>query len=391
MKFVVPKKDIKEAIATAKHCIPEKPIVEVDSHVRFELSGKTLTISATDGMIAARVEIQVDTQDTLSAEFPVDPKRFEKAITKNEESEEITLQWLGEEKGLRIYTKEGSKSFITLPVMPLRKMAKFPASSNYVADEKGEVPCELLAEIFGFLVPYFPAPREDGKSFDLGVISKGVAYACNGINKRGYLVSPKLKPFTGLCVHKKYATKLSKLFKAVKEKNFELSHDKNRVVFSSEGLNFTVMKSRKDPSDIQTSYIKREGPYCKISKAALIKSIDRSTIASFEKVGHPIGLKLKLTGEAEGGVLETQLVTNTESDTVDEIACPRFEDGAEEVDHVIDYKIFKGIINSLGTVDTVKLYINDPTLKYFKAYSTREVADCKFTSVGVGAYSRITR
>ena len=394
MKFAVSKSGIKDALATVKNCVPDKPLSEVDGHIRVLIEEGSMTLSATEGMFSAKVTVSIDIEGTLKEplEFPVDPKRLEKSITKNESDIFVSMEWLGFDKGIRIYTRNAGKSYITLPVLEIRKMARFPKVSKYTPHQTCEAPGELLGEAFSFVFPYLPAPREDGRSYDMAVIDKGVVYGCNGINKRGYMVAREFKEFRNLAIHKKYVLRLSKIFKSLKEKTFNVSHDDDRIIFESEGVYILVMKSRKPSSEVATSYIKAEGPYTLIKKTSLIKSLDRSTIASFEKVGHPIGVILNLVGNEDSACLNTQLVSGNDSDTVDEIPCDRLGDGdGSDISHVIDYKLFKGIINSLGAIDTLKLYINDQDCKFFKAYGTRKLESTSCMFIGVGAYSRITR
>lgn len=393
MKAKVLKSEMRAALALVKHALPEKPLIEVDGHVRMEMRPGRIVLRTTDGMLAARAYVSATCDSDSVHEFPVDPKRIEKALSKSETSEDITLEWLEEESAIRVYSRDTGKAFVTFPTLSIRKMAKFPDILSYEPAETVLVEGDLVSESMEFVEAYLPAPREDGRAFDLAVINKGVVYGCNGINKRGYLVAKEFKGVTDLELHKKQVPKLAKMFRSKSGVSFSMSHDESRVVFRSECGNFevVVLKSRKKAGDVNTSYIRADGPYCEVAKASLVRSLDRSTIASYEKVGHPIGIYLKLIGSEGAASIETQLVTDSKLDTLDSISCARHKDTDAEINHVIDYRLFKDIVNSMGPNDKLRLYINDQDLKFFRIFSSEACGSTTCAKIGVGAYSRVSR
>ena len=71
------------------------------------------------------------------------------------------------------------------------------------------------------------------------------------------------------------------------------------------------------------------------------------------------------------------------------LPCKRVDENSEEIEHIIDNKLIRGIISSFSN-DEIRLYVNDEG-KMFKVYEKGGADDAVYHSFAIGAYSRVLR
>jgi len=389
VKVTVDRLELKKAISIAKSYLPAKPLIEVDGELLMTLKDGKFSVSATDNQQACFIDIDV-LEFEGEGKFSCDPKRVDKALTKSS-CLSVELDYDPVEYTLELVLGKDT-SVISFKTFPTDKMSNFKPNIEG-CHYRAAVNTKILYTGIKYLQAFTPYKNDVSKKYDFAIIGGGIMYSANGVNKRGYFISRELAEIKDTKIQKKFMETLGKsLFILDCEKVVVIERDSVTTIESEDGKFIShMLKSRSVPPDMPKQYIQVKGdPYTTVNREKLIKSIDRSTSASYSKVGTPIGLQLTVSGSGEESTLKTDMITNALK-TIDSVECIRHDDGDGEVSNLLDYKLFKTILSSFSKEGETRLYINQPDLKYFKIYAKGEIEGIPFAEVGVGAYSRRVR
>lgn len=391
MKVCIDKIELKKAVGVSKNYLPAKPLVEVDGHILFDVKEGTVVISATDNQQACFIELSIIESEGIG-KFSCDPKRLEKALAKTN-CISVMLEHDDVEMGLKVGSNEERDSFITLHTLPISRMSVYKPA--LVGDNcSAEMNRKVFYTGIKYIQAFTPHRSAVSKKFDFAIINNGILYAANGVNKRGYFVCREMQGLQNVCIQKKFLETLGRSLNTMLCDKVTLTERNNVISVESDdgSCKIYMTKSRYLPPEMPKQYIKVKGdPYTVVVRDQMIKSIDRSTVASYAKLGTPMGVQLTLSGTGSDSKLKTDMITNTLK-TIDTIPCERVaDDEGEEITNLIEYKLFKTILSSFSKEGETRLYINQPEVRFFKVYTKAEIEDISFAEIGVGSYSRRVR
>jgi hypothetical protein len=163
---------------------------------------------------------------------------------------------------------------------------------------------------------------------------------------------------------------------------------RNIGVESSDGtMHYSCLKSNSDPVSIPKEHIKSEGPHIKIDKNKLMKVIDRLMVSNTSVSSS--GVELIISGQGDDACMTVNLISSME--ITESLPCTRVDDdNSEPVSHVVDYRIFKTILNSFDTDKEVRLHVCDSN-RFYKIYNSGEINNNKYILAGIGSYAKIIK
>ena len=394
MKCTVDRKSLKTALATAKHCLPLKPLSDHEANPVLHLVPGKLTVVATDMSQVCSVTVEAETEESFS--MSLDLKKLEKIISKTDNGN-ITIEYgMG---GRARVSQTGSDGFVEIPSLPVTKVPVFDRSSpGEVASASGPLDTVVLAEGLDFAGAFMPDVVERNPKYDFVLIKDGLVYGANGVNRRGYFVSPALRFPGELKFLKKFVPVAVKLLKSLAVPQVTVKNlDRVLTLETPDGLfSYACLKARTDAPDIPMAYLKSSGPYTEIDLAKALKAMERITIPEYQSAGASVGVALVLPpADADGNAeLSLKLVAAGKLSGKEKIPCKRVgenEEGGLEVDKVVDFKLFKELAGAMPSKCDLKFYANDPEARYFKMQSKHVVGSANCVSVAVGSYARINR
>jgi len=384
MKLKIPVAELKKAISIAKKALPKIILQEERGHVLCKLIEDKIVLSATNNDIKAKVIVDALEFSDPDIAFTIDPKVVEKILSKVD-IDETLIEYNEEEKTIQIYTTENQQSFTTLQSFPPEKMLTFetvdPDSKNVYTINRN-----IILSALTFAYNYLAPLKENKKQYDFVVINNGIVYGANGINKMGFFVSQPFKSFENFKIRKESVPFLISVLKSLKDEEINLiESNKDIGIESLDGsIYFSCLKSGLEASKINTDLLKGDAPYTIVNRTKLLKTLDRLVASTSSTTG--AGVEYTLSGENENGSIFFNLISNLK--IVEQMDCVRINDEeSAQIKHVLDFKLFKGILGSFGDKDT-RLYINEKN-KFFKVTSTGEVDNNKYMSAGVGSYSKV--
>jgi DNA polymerase III sliding clamp (beta) subunit (PCNA family) len=384
MELKVPVDQLKKAIAITKKALPKLILQEERGHVLCKVVGDKLVVTATNNDIKARVIVGVVECSDSDFAFTIDPKVAEKILSKIELSE-VLIQYDVEDKTVKIFTANNDKSFTTLQSFPPEKMLTFDDPGT-VDKTSYSMNREAVIYALGFANSYLAPLKENKKQYDFIIINKGIVYGANGVNRMGFFVSNAFKEFENFKIRKESAPFIIATLKALKTETIDIiDTDKDIGVQTSDGVvYFSCLKSGIEAPKINTDILKGDAGYTMIDKAKLIKTMDRLVASQNSSAG--AGVEINLSGLAESASVLFTLISNLK--VTEQMECIRVNDDSDaEVKHVVDFKLFKGILGSFGDKD-IKVYINDES-KFFKVTASGELNDMKYLTAGIGSYSKV--
>lgn len=391
MEFKVRVDQLKKAVSIVKRGLPKIVLQEERGHLLCRIEENKLVLYATNNDIKTYSKINLIETDTSDLSFTLDPKIIEKLLTKIDVNE-ICVTYDEEEKTIRIYTTLDRQSFTTLQSFPVEKMLTFspPEEDGDSIVINREVACAALEFCSNFLAPL----KENRKQYDFIIINKGIVYGANGLNRMGFFVSTEFQHFINFKIRKESVPDILGALKSLcTDEVMFINNDKDSGIRASsededtaDETYFTCLKSGTEPPKINTEFIKGDNAYSLINKTKLTKSLDRLSASASASTG--AGIEIKLSGKNEDGVVTLNLISNLK--TREQVECVRVNDQENmEIEHVLDYKLFKTILASFNDND-LKVYIND-TGKFFKIASTGKIKNIKYLTAGIGAYSKVVK
>jgi hypothetical protein len=250
------------------------------------------------------------------------------------------------------------------------------------------VPRDTLLAALKYALHYLSAPKEDSKNFDIVSISKGILYAANGSNMMGFMVSGAFKPLDDIRLRKAIIPILYATLSSIKDENVSITHTQSDVGIETESVYFSSLKPAMDPSSVQTQHIKSEGAYTLVDRNLIIKHLERLVVSHTGNTD-VIGIEVKLCGSGESSYIDLSLMS---SDSVERIPCSRVDDeSSEDVTNIVEYKVFKAVLKSLGSTERVRLHINESGSKMFKVYDKGTIGSETFIQVGIGGFAKIAK
>jgi hypothetical protein len=384
MEIIVPKSEFKTAIGLARKALSKVVIQEERGHLLFIVSGPDLIVQGTNNDLKARCTIPITNVDKIDYSFTADPKILEKLISKVE-VKDIRVDFNKTDYIVKVYTTEGTKSFSTLQSFPPDKMLTF---ENNLKMGRTEYVVSKSALVFSLeYAENFMAPKkEDQKQYDFVIISKGIVFSANGLNKLGFIAFKTFESIPEIKIRKLVLPTLVSFAGGIEGNEVKLIEtDKDVGIESPDGkFYFSFLKSTLESPKIPKEYLKSEGAYTRIDKSRLLKLSDRVLIASNSMAG--AGLELVLSGVGESACLEIKLLSTRTA--VEAMTCIRVNDTDQTINHVVDHRMLKAVVGSFETDKEIRLHINDQN-KFFKIYSSGEVDNQKYVLAGVGTYAKI--
>jgi len=162
-------------------------------------------------------------------------------------------------------------------------------------------------------------------------------------------------------------------------------NDREYYFFNESGsVFFSYLKAVADPPPMPIKYLKAEGAYMKLKKQDLVRVLERLIVSMSQAQGS--GIELTVGGKGTEAYLDLGLVSSLKSR--ERIVCERVDTSAEEIKHVVEYKQFKTMLESLAGEEDIHLYVNDDS-RSFKIYDKGKLGEEKYISVSVGGYSKV--
>lgn len=384
IKLVV--KSLKDALTLTKKALPKLVLQQERGHLLFKVTGQRLRVSATNNDAKAFYDIAL-LEPTEDISFTADPKVLEKVLAKIRVPS-ISLEYAPEEYLLKVYTTETKKSFTSLQSFPPEKMLTFTEDSIGTESDLHTIGKEDLLGALMFSLRYLAPLKEDKKQYDFVIINKGIVYAANGLNKMGFFVSPVFGKFLNVKIRKIMVPSLAKVLKETEGTLVEIYSTENELgIKDPSGVwSFSALKSNVESPKIVTDFIKTEDPFTKVNRNKLAAVLERVVASNTSNNGS--ALDICLSGKEGASTLTFSLISDLKS--VEELSCERVKDPIEEdVSHVIEYGLFKAILDSVEG-DDIKLYVNTEG-KFFRIMSVVERNGAKCLMAGIGSYSKVVR
>jgi len=386
MEIRAQKNVLKNAVSAAKKALSKVVIQEERGHLLCDVVDDTLSFRSTNNDLKARCVIPVENISKENFSFTIDPKIFEKLISKID-IDSIHMSFDPKEFILKVYTTDSEKSFSSLQSFPPDKMLTFDYTTK---TNKTVYPVnkEVLLFALNYASKFLAALKDDQKQFDYVIINKGIVYSANGSNKMGLIVFKAFEKIENIRIRKIILPLYISFVESLPGDDVNIIEtDKDIGVESIDGtMYYSFLKSNTNPVNIPKEHIKSEGPYTRIDKNKLIKVIDRIMASNTSSTN--TGIKIILSGSGESACLDVSLVSSLK--ITENFSCVRVDDDQNDIEHAVDYKIFKTILTSFDTDKEVRLHINDDG-RAFKIYCSGEVAKNKFILVGIGSYAKIIK
>lgn len=384
MEIKVDKAVLKKAVSLAKKAISRVVVQQERSHILCTVKTDKMIVMSTNNDLKALCIIPIENPDSKEFSFTADPKILEKLLSKISMST-IRISHNSEENLTKVYTKDSEKSFSTLQSFPPDRMLTFDVGMNGARSYPVSKKALLFALDFSanFLAPL----KEEQKHFDFITIDRGIIYAANGSNKMGLLV---FKTFQNV-IEYKIRKSVAPFYKSFVEKMDGdsvtiVDTDKNIGVISEDNsMFFGCLKANIETPRIPKEHIVSEGPYIEVDKNELLNAAQRLVVNDLTPQAS--GLELKLRGTGKDSYLETVLVS--ELDSREDIKCVRQNDSGEDVDRVVNYKLFESVLGSFDISTPVRMHMQQG--KFFKIYTAGQVGEDKYIAACIGAYATIRK
>lgn len=389
MDFKVNKEAFKNALSIAQKALPAVVVQEERSHILVRTKGDKILVSATNNDLKALCSIPLEESVETDFSFTVEPKTVMKLLTKTK-VENIKIEVDNEECIARYYTTVTGESFAEAASFTEDVMLTFDETLDEVKYEV-TLKKEALLNGLNYSKEYLEVLKVEKARYDFIVINGGLIYSANGSNKMGFMVNRDFKDFKDFKIRKIFVPMLLKVLDLLKGEEFGevtlFETEKDTGIKTSEGsVVFSCLKSDIAVPEVKRDLANTKGTYCVIRRAAFIENLDR--LGALEKTGNSFGVQMNLRGSGDDAQLEMNLVSSLKSKEI--LPCKRVDDSSEEVEHIIDNKLIRGIVASFNN-EEVRLYINSPESKMFKVYEKGELEGAEYHSFAIGAYSRVLR
>lgn len=386
MRISIKRDDLKKVIAVSKKALPKVIIQEERGHLLCHVESDTLEILATNNDSKMRFSLPIENPSDKNFSFTLDPKKGEKLLSKID-LDTILLDYNPEKYSLKIFTTKDNKSISTLETFPVERMLDFK-SNGIVERVENIVDRDVFIFSLNYAKNYLPVMKEDHKQFDFVIIDNAYVYAANGLNKMGLVHFKSLENFKNLKIRKVAVPIFIAVAKHMSEGHIKIFETEKEIGIKSEDNNiyYSCLKSNIDSPKIDTEYVRSKKPYVNINKDRLTKVLDRliATCSSPNEAGVDITLR----GSGEEATLEVSLL---KSESKEFLNCVRFDESNEEINHVVNYKLFRMILASFNTKEDIRIHINEKDKKFFKIYNRDYINGNKYILAGIGAYARIIK
>jgi hypothetical protein len=322
-----------------------------------------------------------------SFSFTVDPKIIEKLFAKIDTSD-VRMQYDPKDFILKVYTTDSDRSFTSLQSFNPDKMLTFeeaidPAARKYTVNKA------VFAFTLNYAENFLSAEKDDQKQYDFTTINGGIVFAANGMNKMGFIVFKNFEPVNNYRVRKLVSPMLLSFTENMEGPEIILFEtDKDYGISTLDGsMYYSSLKSNVEPVPVPKEHIKSEGPYVTVDKNQILKVTDRLMASTSSTIG--AGVEMMLSGTDSNARIDISLVSDLKS--IESVPCVRCNDESDQdISHVVDYKLFKSVLNSFDTDKPIRLHINDEKI-FFKIYNSGEVEGNKYILAGIGSYAKIKR
>lgn len=382
MEIKVNRGELLKAVAITRRALSKIIIQQERGHLLMSVADGKMRVTGTNNDIKSHYLLDAECAGTSRVSFTCDPKILSNVLSKVS-LPDVTMDYDEENQSLRVFTNEGSSSFAKLQSFPSNMMLTFEANPNR---KEVVVPRNTLLSALKYALRYLSPPKDDGRNFDIVTISKGVLYAANGSNMMGFMVSGAFKPLDDIRLRKAIIPILSMTLDSIEDETVGIIQTQSDVGIETSRMYLSALKPAMEPPSVLTQHIKSEGPHTVIERSALTKHLDR-LVASHTGPTDAIAVQLTLGGAGDSSYLDLSLLS---SNSIERVPCSRADDpSADEIKHVVDYKVFKAIVGSLEYGDKIRLHVNEQTGKMFKVYDKGTVDKEAFIQVGIGGYVKI--
>lgn len=381
----VDKSEFKKAIGIAQKALPSIVVQEERGHLLVRVRTDKILISATNNDLKAICSIPLTEPVSSDFSFTVDPKSVTKLLTKVK-LDVIKIEVDQEKFVARYFTSENGDSFA--------ESQSFPESVMLTFDETLKdtlVSISIKKDVVAYGVKYAGSYLEDLKvqkdRYDFIIINEGLIYAANGSNKMGFLVCRSFKNFNNFKIRKIFAPIILKVLESLPEEKYEnvtLFETANDIGVRTEDgyIVFSCLKSAISPPDVKRDQANTNGPYCIVNRKEILETIDR--LGALDKSLKSFGIIARVKGGGDDATLEMTSLTSLKSKEI--IKCKRMDESSEDVEHVVDNRLFRGVISSFNK-DKIRLFIIDNN-KLFKVFEKGELDVDEYHSFGIGAYAK---
>ena len=171
MEIRAQKNVLKNAVSAAKKALSKVVIQEERGHLLCDVVDDTLSFRSTNNDLKARCVIPVENISKENFSFTIDPKIFEKLISKID-IDSIHMSFDPKEFILKVYTTDSEKSFSSLQSFPPDKMLTFDYTTK---TNKTVYPVNkgVLLFALNYASKFLAALKDDQKQFDYVIINKG--------------------------------------------------------------------------------------------------------------------------------------------------------------------------------------------------------------------------
>jgi len=384
----IDKNDFKNALTIAQKALPVIVVQEERAHILVRVRGNKVLVSATNNDFKSLSTIDLEDPSDSDFSFTVEPKSVLKLLNKIK-VDNIRIEVDKEKYIAKYYTSDNDESFSESQSFSEDVMLTFDET---LIKPKHEIIInkDILKNGLKYAKEYLEDLKVDKARYDFVIINKGLIYSANGSNKMGFLVNREFKDFSNFKIRKIFVPVLLRVIDLIKNSDcgnvsvFETERDIG-IKTIDDSIVFSSLKSDIEAPEVKREYANTNGPYCLIDRKEFINNLDR--LVALEKTPRSSGIRLTVKNSGEEASIEMELVSSLKSKEV--LPCKRVQEDSEEIEHIVDSKIIKGIISSFSS-DRIRLYINDSS-KMYKVYEKGDINGSEFHAFAIGAYSRVTR
>ena len=392
MRLVVDREVLRAALALTKSCLPPKPMNDNEANPLITVTPGQAVVTCTDMSHSASACIDVVATENFQVTFDI--KKMERVLTKSDKGS-VELVYDPKAGLVRVRMEDG-EGHVDIPSLPANKVPVFDMGSTGHS-EPHTVKADALAAAIEFTSAFLPDVVERNPVYDFILLKDGMAYAANGMNRRGYFVSKVLRIPEEFKVLKKFSNVLPKMLKHMGAGDVTMSNGDRTVKFvSPDGkISYSCLRARSEAPVIKMEYLKSNGPYTTMDLPKVLKNLEKIVIPDYQSAGAAVGVNLVLgVGDDKGSApLELSLISAGKYSAKEKVQCKRIDEveGGVVVDKVIDYKMFKEIAGAVPSKGDLRVYLNDPDAKMFKLLVRGSIEGSDYVAVSVGAYARLNR
>lgn len=344
MIFTISKTDLKSLLQIASLATDSKMDV-IQSHALFQITGGRLTVYATDKDRIAFSSIPIDCQE--NGFFTMDPKKVQDLLS-NTDLKEIKIQYLAEQRTLKIYASESEASYVSFPSLDPQKFCDFQEDLGNLRTIKTVRAGALiygLKYINGFL------PKDDKEKLFSGLyISNGYLFGANGHNKIGAFQHEDLDGIDTLFFRRPGISQMISLIDITDKPEMNLSSSSKMVgLITTDGsAGVALLKSSNEMPKFPINLVRPDNGGISVNRNMLIKKISR--ISTAQTTGITV---IKAQIRPDGVEMETC----TERSSKESLTYRVLGESLSDAEFYFDGALFKTVLVQFDT-EQIDLYVS---------------------------------